>query len=169
MSEIQEDMVKGRIAEDFVKCMFEDLGFEVIPYGYEHTCPTIANPKSLIKGEVSELIRKTPDFIIVDKNKNATFIEVKFRGDGIFKKELDYPYNDAYIILLTRDYIGIEKYKNLDPETKLDGKVFAAMKNNLQKNFKGSFKSFKDVPLFKDCNFETVKKYRLLLIKYMNN
>ena len=67
----QEDMIKGRIAEAIVKCMFEDLGFEVIPYGYEHTCPTIAKKDRLIKGDVKNIIRKAPDFIIIDKEGNV--------------------------------------------------------------------------------------------------
>src|SRR3989344_3250845 len=110
----QEDMIKGRIAEAIVKCMFEDLGFEVIPYGYEHTCPTLAKKDSLIKGNVKDIIRKSPDFIVVDKNKEANFIEVKFSADGVFEKDKDYPYQQScYIILLTKKFIGIEQYKNL--------------------------------------------------------
>ena len=84
---VQENMTKGRIAEAIVKCMFEDLNFEVIPYGYEHTCPTIAKKDRLIKGDVKNHIRKSPDFIIVDKECNANFIEVKFRANGEYKKE----------------------------------------------------------------------------------
>src|SRR3989344_7606484 len=110
---VQEEIIKGRIAEAIVRCMFEDLGFEVISYGYEHTCPTLAKKERLIKGDVKNHIRKAPDFIIVDKDDNAHFVEVKFRADGKFQKETDYPYRDCYIILLSKNYIGIEQYKNL--------------------------------------------------------
>jgi len=161
---VQEEMVKGRIAEAIVKCMFEDLGFEVIPYGYEHTCPTLAKKERLIKGDVKNHIRKAPDFIIVDKESNASFIEVKYRADGVYKKEkeTDYPYRECYIILLTTNYIGIEQYKDLDDETKLTGANFMNIIN-------GSFKSLTYSSLFKDCNKGIVLAYRDLLIKYMKD
>jgi hypothetical protein len=160
---VQEDMIKGRIAEAIVKAMFEDLGFEVIPYGYEHTCPTLAKRERLIKGEVKHHIRKAPDFIIVDNNGEANFIEVKYRAEGVFKKETDYPYRDCYIILLTKNYIGIEQYKNLsEEEITLTGANFNMI-------LEGNFKGFHSVPLFKECDKEVILAYRNLLIKYMKD
>ncbi|MEK6909335.1 MAG: hypothetical protein AABX23_04765 [Nanoarchaeota archaeon] len=156
----QEEMVKGRIAEAIVKCMFEDLGFEVIPYGYENTCPTLARKERLLKGDVKNHIRKAPDFIIVDKEGNANFVEVKYRTDGIYKKETDYPYRDCYIILLTNKYIGIEQYKNLDDEASLNG-------DNFGSNLNGSFKSLMNMSLFKNLDKNVVLSYRDLLVKYM--
>lgn len=156
----QEEMVKGRIAEAIVKCMFEDLGFEVIPYGYENTCPTIAKKDRLITGDVKNHIRKAPDFIVVDKKGEANFIEVKFRADGTYKKETDYPYRDCYILLLTNKYIGIEQYKNLNDETMLSG-------TNFTKSMNGSFKGLTEVPLFKDLDKKIILSYRDLLINYM--
>jgi hypothetical protein len=158
----QEEMIKGRIAEAIVRCMFEDLGFEVIPYGYEHTCPTIAKKDRLIKGDVKNQIRKAPDFIIVDKEGEANFIEVKYRADGTFKKETDYPYRECYIILLTKQYIGIEQYKTLNDETTLTGANFGI-------GIQGSFKSLTDSHLFKECNKKVVLEYRDLLMKYMKD
>src|SRR3989344_1360766 len=101
MVKIQENMVKGKIAEVLVSSMFEDLGFEVVHYGYEHTVPSIANKNSTVKGRVCEMIRRTPDFIIVDKVKNAYFIEVKYRADGEFEKPADYLFPEAFFILLS--------------------------------------------------------------------
>ncbi len=166
---VQEEMIKGRIAEAIVKCMFEDLGFEVIPYGYEHTCPTIAKKERLIKGDVKNHIRKAPDFIIIDKEGEANFVEVKFRADGNYKREADYPYRDCYIILLTEKYLGIEQYKNLNDTTKMDGDNFSAIHLN---DKKASFKSLMSVPLLSKLDSESKKivlDYRNLLIKYMNN
>jgi hypothetical protein len=156
----QDEMIKGRIAEVIVRCLFEDLGFEVIPYGYEHTCPTIAKKERLIKGDVKNHIRKAPDFIVVDKDGNANFVEVKFRFDGSYKKESDYPYRDCYIILLTKEYIGIEQYKNLDDETTLSGM-------NFHHSISGSFQSLTDSPIFEECDGRKVSEYRKILIKYM--
>jgi hypothetical protein len=157
---VQEEIIKGRIAEAIVRCMFEDLGFEVISYGYEHTCPTIAKKDRLIKGDVKNHIRKAPDFIVVDRDGEAYFIEVKYRAEGVYKKEIDYPYRDCFIILLSKAYIGIEQYKNLDDETTLTSANFT---NILQ----GSFKSFTGSPIFKEYHKEIVLAYRDLLIKYM--
>jgi len=159
---INESELKGRVAEAIVRCMFEDLGFEVIPYGYEHTCPTLASKTRPIQGDVKNHIRKAPDFIIVDKKGNANFIEVKYRSDGKFRRESDYPFRDCYIILLTKEYIGIEQYKNLDDETSLTGSNFSMIPNN-----KGSFKSFKDIELFSNLDRDIVKEYRVMLMKYM--
>jgi len=159
---VQEEMIKGRIAEAIVRCMFEDLGFEVIPYGYEHTCPTIAKREKLIKGDVQNQIRKAPDFIIVDKDGNANFIEVKYRADGSYKKEVDYPYRDCYIILLTKEYIGIEQYKNLNDEATLTGENFGIA-------ISGSFKSLTDSPIVKEHDKNIVLAYRNLLKKYMGD
>ncbi len=161
-------MIKGRIAEAIVKCMFEDLDFEVIPYGYEHTCPTIAKKEHLIKGDVKNHIRKAPDFIIVDKDGNANFIEVKFRTNGEYKKDTDYPYRDCYIILLSKDYIGVEQYKNLDDEITMTSKNFDPH-YKLQGSGDGNFKSLLDVPLFKELDKEIILAYRNLLNKYMKD
>ena len=157
---VQEDIIKGRIAESIVKCMFEDLGFEVIPYGYEHTCPTLAKKERVIQGDVKNHIRKAPDFIIVDKKGNANFIEVKFRTDGKYKKETDYPYRDCYIILLTKNHIGIEQYKNLNDEATLTG-------TNFMNTMEGSFKGINDIALFEKCDKKIILAYRNLLIRYM--
>jgi hypothetical protein len=156
----QEEIIKGRIAETIVRCLFEDLGFEVIPYGYENTCPTIAKRGDLIKGDVKNLIRKSPDFIVVDKDKNANFIEVKYRSDGSYRKETDYPFRDCYIIVLTKEYIGIEQYKNLDDETTLTSANFCS-------KISGSFKSLKDIDIFNKCDGKIVAEYRRILMKYM--
>ncbi len=160
----QEEMIKGRIAEAIVRCMFEDLGFEVIPYGYEHTCPTIAKKGRLIKGDVKNHIRKAPDFIIVDKEGNANFVEVKFRKNGDYKKETDYPYRDCYIILLSKDYIGVEQYKNLEDETIMTSKNFDPCYKSLNS---GKFKSLMDIPLFEELDKQIILEYRALLMKYM--
>ena len=32
----------------------------VIPYGYENTCPEIANPNNVIDGDIKQIIRQTP-------------------------------------------------------------------------------------------------------------
>jgi hypothetical protein len=167
MVEIQEEMVKGRIAESIVRCMFEDLGFEVVPYGYEHTCPTLARETrkgKQLKGDSSSIIKKAPDFIVIDNNGNASFVEVKYRNNGIFKREADYPYRDCYIILLTDKYMGIEQYKNLQDEARLDG-------NNFTNVIEGSFKSLMDTPLFAEMgkeDKEVILKYRELLVRYMD-
>lgn len=164
---VQEQMIKGRIAEAIVKCMFEDLGFEVIPYGYEHTCPTLANRKRLIQGDVKNHIRKAPDFIIVDKEGIANFVEVKYRTDGKYRKEADYPYRDCYIILLTEKYMGVEQYKNLNDETTISGDNFQPGVG--QPATIGSFKSLMKVPLFENLDKDIVLDYRDLLMNYMRD
>src|SRR3989344_1173331 len=156
---VQENILKGRIAEAIVKCMMQDLGFKVIPYGYENTCPEIANPNNVIDGDIKQIIRQTPDFIIIDKNNKAHFLDVKFRADGCFKKNKDYPYPMAHVILLTGDgYIGVEQYGKLNDEAKLNGDYIS-----------NDFNILPNYILFKDATKGIVSEYIALLRKYMGN
>ncbi len=62
-----------------------------------------------VKSDVSDAIRLTPDFVVQNpKTAEVFFIEVKFRVSEDFKlKDLakDYPYRNAYIILVSKKHI----------------------------------------------------------------
>ncbi len=90
-------MVKGKIAETLAEELFRDLGFYVMKFGKEHTINPLIQLESFIKGcdgkfklegedykyiyPVSYL-NKLPDFIIVHKEGNVDFLEVRFRKDA---------------------------------------------------------------------------------------
>lgn len=124
-----ENMIKGRIAETLIQELFLKEGFNVFHYGMENTIPGIMTLLKGVKSDVAEQIRKMPDFVIQHKeNKDVFFIEVKFRANGNFTlSELgeDYPYDNAYIIVVSKRHIKCITVQELRD----GGKVTAKTKN----------------------------------------
>ena len=102
-------MIKGRIAETLIQELFLSLGYSVFRFGMENTIPGIMELLKGVKSEVSDYIRRMPDFVMQNpKNKDVYFIEVKFRANGEFRlKDLskDYPYTNAYIVVVSKRHI----------------------------------------------------------------
>ncbi|MDO8556815.1 MAG: hypothetical protein Q7R96_06625 [Nanoarchaeota archaeon] len=110
-----ENMIKGRIAETLIEELFLSLGYDVFRYGMENTVPGIKKLLKGVKGDVATSIRRMPDFI-VKKDKNVFFVEVKFRASEEFSiKDLpeDYPYENAYIIVVSKSHIKCLMYDEL--------------------------------------------------------
>lgn len=143
-------MIKGRIAETLIQELFLSLGYNVFRYGMENTIPGIIELLKGVRSDVAQEIRRMPDFVIQNPaTKDVYFVEVKFRASGEFKsKDLpkDYPYTNAYIILVSKKHI-----KCLTVLELLDGKEMTAD----SRNYLGSRKEFdldKDV-IIDFCNF----------------
>ena len=102
-------MIKGRIAETLIQELFLSLDYNVFRYGMENTIPGIMHLLKGVRSEVAQEIRRMPDFVVQNPKTNEVyFVEVKFRASGEFKfKDLpkDYPYENAYIILVSRKHI----------------------------------------------------------------
>jgi hypothetical protein len=121
-------MIKGRIAETLIQELFLSLKYNVFRYGMEHTVPGITELLKGVKSEVAYQIRKMPDFVIQHaKTKDVFFVEVKFRANGTFTLkdlEKDYPYNNAYIIVVSKKHIkclSVEEIrlgKEITPESR---------------------------------------------------
>lgn len=110
-------VIKGRIAETIVEELFRSLGFQVFSYGMENSIPGIKDLLKGVKDDVATNIRKMPDFVIF-KDKQAHFIEVKFRANGELKlKDLEeygeYPYRNALIVLVTKKHIKCISFEEL--------------------------------------------------------
>jgi hypothetical protein len=103
------NMIKGRIAETLIQELFLSLGYNVFRYGMENTIPGIMELLKGVKSEVAEEIKRMPDFVVQNpKNNEVFFIEVKFRASETFSiKDLpkDYPYENAYIVLVSKKHI----------------------------------------------------------------
>lgn len=122
------NMIKGRIAETLIQELFLSLKYNVFRYGMEHTVPGITELLKGVKSEVAYQIRKMPDFVIQhSKTKDVFFVEVKFRANGIFtikNLEPDYPYNNAYIIVVSKKHIKclsvdeLRQGKEITPESR---------------------------------------------------
>lgn len=143
-------MIKGRIAETLIQELFLSLNYNVFRYGMENTIPGIMELLKGVRSDVAQEIRRMPDFVIQNpETKDVYFVEVKFRASGEFKaKDLpkDYPYTNAYIILVSKKHI-----KCLTVQELLDGKEIAPE----SKNYLGNRKEFdldKDI-IIDFCNF----------------
>lgn len=131
------NMIKGRIAETLIQELFLSLGYNVFRYGMENTIPGIIELLKGVKSEVAYEIRRMPDFVIQNpRTSDVHFVEVKFRASGSFAlKDLpkDYPYGNAYFILVSKKHIKCITYKEL-----LDGKEISPT----SRNYLGSRKEF---------------------------
>ena len=123
-----ESIIKGRIAETLIQELFLNLGYSVFRYGMENTIPGIMTLLKGVKSETAKQIRRMPDFVIQhSKTGEVFFIEVKFRATEEFKRSdlpKDYPYENAYIILVSKKHIKcvsveeLDEGKEISPESK---------------------------------------------------
>ncbi|WP_157366558.1 hypothetical protein [Aquimarina agarilytica] len=148
-------MIKGRIAETIVEQMFIRMGYDIYRYGMENTVPGIIQDLYNCKPkEVSDEIRKMPDFIIKNPNDNSVYyVEVKFRADGKFLlKELgkNYPYKNAYILVVSKKHIRCVLYSELEESGEL------LMKKEYLLGYREDFKTNREIILY-FC--ELAKKY----------
>ena len=80
-TEFVHELIKGKISEIIFQHLFSEHEFEmVLPFGYEHTTPLLAQYQLQIPKETLENIRNTPDFILIKPdNTDVRFVDVKFR------------------------------------------------------------------------------------------
>jgi hypothetical protein len=143
-------MIKGRIAETLIQELFLSLGYNVFRYGMENTIPGIMELLKGVRSDVAQEIRRMPDFVMQNpETKDVYFVEVKFRASGEFKFKdlpLNYPYTNAYIILVSKKHIKCLTVNELS-----EGKEITPTSHN----YLGSRKEFdlkKDV-IIDFCNF----------------
>jgi len=83
-----ENLIKGKITEVIFEEMFRTSEeFTIIPLGYEHTTPILAQYQHHLQiQKVLENIRNAPDFVLLSQDKEKAFlVEVKYRTE--FTKE----------------------------------------------------------------------------------
>lgn len=92
-------LLKGKIAEDIVECMFKEAKIEIIRTGYEHNFEHLLN-RFNVKGKSIEELRRLPDFMFIQDNRSY-FLEVKFRKDmfNFDIKKLKSKYSDFVIVV----------------------------------------------------------------------
>lgn len=76
-----KNYLRGKIVEIIFEEMFRDAGeFTIIPLGYEHTTPMLAQYQGYVEvKQVLENIRSAPDFALVSHNQKKVFlVEVKY-------------------------------------------------------------------------------------------
>ncbi|MFA6603386.1 MAG: hypothetical protein WCT10_00925 [Patescibacteria group bacterium] len=75
-------LIRGRIAEVLFEQMIRKEGrYTVIPFGYEHTLPTLAQYRHFVEIEqVINNISDAPDFVLISSNKKEVYlVEVKYQ------------------------------------------------------------------------------------------
>ena len=130
-------MIKGRIAETLIQELFLSLGYNVFRYGMENTIPGIMELLKGVRSDVAKQIRRMPDFVIQNpESKDVYFLEVKFRASESFKitdLPKNYPYENAYFILVSKKHIKCITYGEL-----VDGKEISP----ISRNYLGARKEF---------------------------
>lgn len=82
--DFSRNLIKGRIAEVIFEQMIRDEGrYTVIPFGYEHTMPTLAQYQHLVEIEqVMRNISDAPDFALISEDKTKVYlVEVKYQNN----------------------------------------------------------------------------------------
>lgn len=81
--DFSRNLIKGKIAETIFEQMIREEGrFTVIPFGYEHTMPTLAQYRGHVEVEqIIDNISDAPDFVLISNDKTKVFlIEVKYQN-----------------------------------------------------------------------------------------
>ena len=106
------DLIKGKITETIFEEMFRESGeFTILPMGYEHTLPELAQYQHHIEvKQVLENIRHTPDFVLISQDKARVFlVEVKYRKSINTEEMLKIAedtlklWNPSYLFIATQD------------------------------------------------------------------
>lgn len=84
-----ESMLKGRMAETLVEELLKKSGNTVYRFGYEAIMQNLVQIKQSFDAhsDAGERIRAIPDFIVIDKNGEPIFVEVKFRWNGMLHED----------------------------------------------------------------------------------
>ena len=93
-------MLKGRMAETLVEELLKASGNRVYRFGYESTIQNLAELNENVEREsdIGMKIRSIPDFIVVDRQGEIDFVEVKFRWSSKFHE------NDRKMINVIRNF-----------------------------------------------------------------
>ncbi len=116
------NLVKGKIAETIFYLLFAEAGeFTLTPFGYEHTIPALAQYHREVQIQpVLDIIRKTPDFILISQDKREVFfVEVKNRAirhaeDTLhIAEELAKRWHPAWLFLASPDGFYFDSCTNI--------------------------------------------------------
>lgn len=81
--EFARGLIRGKIAElVFERMLREEKKHEVIPFGYEHTVPTLAQYQDhVVIKKVMDNISDAPDFALISEDKTRVYlVEVKYQS-----------------------------------------------------------------------------------------
>lgn len=115
-------LIKGRIAEVvFEQMMRLKEEYDVIPFGYEHTMPMLAQHQD--KAEIQKIIKNiadAPDFVLISNDKKEIYlVEVKYQENldmAVIKeyaKKLLERWESPWLFIATPDGFKCATCKNI--------------------------------------------------------
>ena len=116
-NDFRHGLIKGRIVENIFELMFrETRKYDILPLGYEHVVPELAQYHKLAKvQQVLENISHLPDFVLVSNDKkDVHLVEVKYRTHPSEAENLKIAekmlsrYNSVFLFLATPDKFYFE-------------------------------------------------------------
>ena len=109
--------LKGRIAEQIIQDLFANSGFNIFNYGLERLHPALSGLLKTNNTKTGKALRFMPDFVVQDTERGDLFyMEIKYRNNGYFQfdeKYADYPYQNAWFIIVSPEKIQCMHYKRL--------------------------------------------------------
>lgn len=109
--------LKGRMAENLIQDLFINSGYNIFNYGLERLHPGLSKTLRTNNQKTSKALRYMPDFVVQSNiNGDLFYLEVKFRASGIFgfdEKYADYPYKNAWFVIVSPEKIQCMHYKRL--------------------------------------------------------
>ena len=125
--------LKGRIAEQLVQDLFQQCGYHVFNFGLERLNPALSKLLVNNKKKTSQSLRFMPDFVVQSsKNGDLFYMEVKFRANGEFgfdEHYADYPYQNAWFIIVSPQKIQCMHYKKLKEGYKVNASTKYSLLN----------------------------------------
>ncbi len=109
--------LKGRIAEQLIQDLFINCGYNVFNYGLERIHPSLSKSITTNNKTTGKALRFMPDYVVQSmENGDLFYMEVKFRANGEFffdEKYADYPYKNAWFVIVSPEKIQCIHYKRL--------------------------------------------------------
>jgi len=114
-------LIKGRIAETVFEQMFSEVGYKVIPFGYERAMPELMHYcKASGAKKVIDNFRSAPDFAVISPNQQMVYlVEVKFRSildnDEVVKiaKNQLKRWNPSWLFITTKEGFYLDEVSDI--------------------------------------------------------
>lgn len=150
--DFSRNLIKGRIAETIFEEMFRlSEEFTVIPIGYEHTIPELAQYQHHIQvKQVLNNIRNAPDFALISQNKEKVFlVEVKYRHyinpdeNYSLANQISTNWNPSFLFMASQEGFFFDScYKILENNGLIKQLPYSWVQKDIQKKYFNLLKEF---------------------------
>lgn len=147
-----KQLIKGRIAETIFEEMFRiSEEFTIIPLGYEHTTPMLAQYRNHTQvKEVIDNISSAPDFALISQDKSQVYlVEVKYRSNPTdasileIAEETKERWNPCFLFVATQNNFYFSSCSQIVASNgKMDELSERWIKEDIQKEYLSLLKGF---------------------------